>query len=384
MVRQSAFSLYSIEPLAMTRFNSTRWKFACDLLRDFVEDGTLPSAGMIAGCGSELTEPQLFGQQTLDGSPIRDDAVFLVASITKPIVASAALLLAERGLLTLSDKVIDYVPEFGRNGKNGVRIRHLLTHSSGLPDMLPNNVELRRQHAPLSAFVDGTCDVELDFAPGRGVGYQSMGIAILGEVIARLTGMSCADFVRREIFEPLGMTDSWLGLPEHCFEADSSGTSFVDRVVEINVPDEQVGQDWNWNSRYWRMLGAPWGGLLTTPADLARFCQMMLGNSPETVLSPATITAATRNQLAEMPDIPEVERRTKPWGLGWRLNWPAHSANFGDFLGTRTYGHWGATGTVLWIDPDRDAFLVLLTTRPQEPHGTWLARVSNAVAAALP
>jgi CubicO group peptidase (beta-lactamase class C family) len=85
-----------------------------------------------------------------------------------------------------------------------------------------------------------------------------------------------------------------------------------------------------------------------------------------------------------MPDVPEADRRTRGWGLGWRLNWPAHSANFGDFPGSRTYGHWGATGTVHWMDPENDAFVVLLTTRPQEPHGTWLARVSNAVAAALP
>lgn len=369
----------------MSDLHPQRWQAACERLQDFVQDGTLPAAGIIAGCRGEQAGPHLSGVQNLAGSPIRDDAVFLVASITKPIVASAALLLAERGLLTLSDKVIEYIPEFGQQGKNGVRIRHLLTHSSGLPDMLPRNIDLRQQHAPLSDFVEGTCQVEPDFAPGRDVRYQSMGFAILGEIISRVSGQPCADFVRRELFEPLGMTDSWLGLPEHCFEAGSSGEAFVDRVVEIRVPDEQAGKDWNWNSRYWRTLGAPWGGLLTTPADLARFCRMMLGQLPadRSVLSPAAIAAATRNQLTQMPDIPEVQRRTRPWGLGWRLHWPAHSANFGDFLGPRTYGHWGATGTVLWIDPDRDAFLVLLTTRPQEPHGTWLARISNAVAAAL-
>ena len=360
-----------------------RWAAACDLLKGFCSDGTISAAGLIVGRGAALLEPSLFGKQTLNGSDsIRDDAVFLVASITKPIVASALLLLVERGQLTLSDKVIDYVPEFGRNGKNAVRLRHLLTHTSGLPDMLPNNIELRRSHAPLSAFVDGTCEVELDFAPGRAVRYQSMGFAMLGEIIQRVSGVTCAEFVRREIFEPLGMLDSWLGLPESWFEGE---TPAVDRVAEIQVPDDMAGEDWNWNGRYWRMLGAPWGGLLTTPVDLARFCQMMLGcpASGEQILSPATIRAATRNQLESMPDVPETDRRTKPWGLGWRLNWPSHSANFGDFLGTRTYGHWGATGTVLWIDPEQETFAVLLTTKPQEPHGTWLARVSNAVTASF-
>jgi len=360
-----------------------RWSSACKLLGGFCDDGTISSAALVAGRGSAIVQPQLFGKQSLNGEePLRDDAMFLVASITKPIVASAALLLVERGLLTLSDKVTDYIPEFGKNGKNAVRIRHLLTHTSGLPDMLPDNVGLRKKHAPLSAFVEGTCEVELDFPAGRGVRYQSMGFAILGEIIQRVTGVPCADFVRREIFEPLGMVDSWLGLPDEAFDGDFPA---VDRVSKVLVPDEMVGEDWNWNGRYWRQLGAPWGGLITTAADLATFCQMMLGQPANGVqiLSPATIRAATRNQLEMMADVPEVDRRTRPWGLGWRLNWPAHSANFGDFMGSRTYGHWGATGTVLWIDSDQNSFAVLLTTKPQEPHGTWLARVSNAVTASF-
>ena len=360
-----------------------RWSSACQLLASLCENGTISSAALVVGRGSVIVQPQFFGKQSLNGEePLRDDAMFLVASIPKPIVASAALLLVERGLLTLSGKVTDYIPEFGKNGKNTVRIRHLLTHTSGLPDMLPDNVDLRIKHAPLSAFVEGTCDVALDFPAGFGVRYQSMGFAILGEIIQRASGVPCADFVRREIFEPLGMVDSWLGLPDDAFDGDSPA---VDRVSEVLVSDEMVGADWNWNGRYWRQLGAPWGGLITTTTDLARLCQMMLGQPANgvQVLSPATIRVATRNQLEMMADVPEVDRRTRPWGLGWRLNWPAHSANFGDFMGSRTYGHWGATGTVLWIDPDQNSFAVLLTTKPQEPHGTWLARVSNAVTASF-
>lgn len=361
--------------------NEPRWDAACGQLRAWCEDDTLPSATLIAGRGEAVVPPVIFGSQNLQRTvPVREDACFLVASITKPIVASAALILAERGQLMLSDKVIDFLPESGRNGKNGIRIRHLLTHTSGLPDMLPNNVELREAGSPLSAFVEGTCECELEFPPGRGSRYQSMGLAILGEIIHRVSGIPCAEFVRREIFEPLSMHDSHLGLPDSWFDDEPRQ---ADRVAQIRIPAEQLDKAWSWNERYWLQLGAPWGGLVTTASDLARFCHMMLGHSPADVLSPATIRSATRNQLEEMPDVPEVARRTKPWGLGWRLNWPAHSANFGDFLGPRTYGHWGATGTVLWIDPDQEAFMVLLTTCPQEPHGTWLAKISNMVAAAF-
>jgi CubicO group peptidase (beta-lactamase class C family) len=84
-----------------------------------------------------------------------------------------------------------------------------------------------------------------------------------------------------------------------------------------------------------------------------------------------------------MPLVPEEERRCRPWGLGWRLNWQGHSANFGDLLGPRAFGHWGSTGTVCWMDPEAEAFCVLFTTQPQEPEGRFLARACNAVAAAI-
>ena len=175
---------------AKAGLSKERWSSACELLAGFCDEGTISSAALVAGRGSVVIQPQLFGKQSLTGEePLRDYSMFLVASITKPIVASAALMLVERGLLTLSDKVTDYIPEFGRNGKNAVSIRHLLTHTSGLPDMLPDNVALRKSHAPLSAFVEGTCEVELDFHAGRGVRYQSMGFAILGEIIQRVSGV---------------------------------------------------------------------------------------------------------------------------------------------------------------------------------------------------
>ena len=101
------------------------------------------------------------------------------------------------------------------------------------------------------------------------------------------------------------------------------------------------------------------------------------------LLSPATVQAMTTNQLAGMPRVPEEERRCRPWGLGWRHPWPAHSANFGDLLRPRTYGHWGAMCTLYWLDPEREAFCILFTTQPQGDEGRFLARISNVVAAAL-
>lgn len=366
--------------------NPARWEAALKRLGGWCEAGHLPSAGLLVARDGNTTGTHLFGRQGLGAqSPrVREDSIFLIASITKPVVGMGALILAERGLLALDDRAEQYVPEFGKIGKHAITIRHLMTHTSGLPDMLPQNVELRKENAPLAKFVAGACEIGVDFQPGRGVQYQSMGIAILAEIISRVSGQSCAQFLQDEIFGPLGMRDTALGAPAGWFEGAEPK---VNRIAEVRVPPETERETtWNWNSKYWRKLGAPWGGLLTTPADLAIFGQMMLNRgtlNDVQILAPHTVDAATRNQLADMREVPEDDRRCRPWGLTWRLNWPATSANFGDFLGPRTYGHWGATGTLMWIDPDLHAFMVLLTTQPQEPHGSYLARMSNAVMGAL-
>jgi CubicO group peptidase (beta-lactamase class C family) len=331
-------------------------------------------------------EPLAFG--CLDPSdPARrltPDALFLVASLTKPVVAMAALKLVEEGRLSLNDKVHEFLPAFDAANKRPITIRHLLTHTSGLPDMLPNNRALRQSQAPLSAFVSGACAVTLDYPCGRGMQYQSMGYALLGEVIARVSGLPCGEFLKRELFAPLGLNDTELGAPPEWLE---EGSRYAGRIASVRVPEEQVGGDeWNWNSRYWRSLGAPWGGMLSTASELGTFLRMMLNEGrigDQTLFAPSTITAATTNQLASFADVPESDRRARGWGFGWRLNWTAHAAPFGDLLPTEAYGHWGATGTLWWADPTRGAGLVLLSTQPTQRDRSDLLRLSNAIAASI-
>jgi CubicO group peptidase (beta-lactamase class C family) len=357
-------------------FDSVRLARVRDLLRRWTDSDTLPAAALCVGRRGSAIEPLFLGRQRLrDETPLRPDAVFLVASITKPLVVTAAMVLVERGELGLDDPVAEFLPEFTGHDKGEVRLRHLMTHTSGLPDMLPNNAALRAAHSPMSRFVEETCRHPLLFPPGTRVRYQSMGTLLLAEIVGRVSGQPIARFLEREIFQPLGMSDTSLGLRP----------ATRDRLAELRVPPEQEGTDWNWNSDYWLSFGAPWGGLITTPMDLARFALVWLGEGTWRgirLLSPAAVRAMTRNQLNELPLVPEEDRRCQPWGLGWRLGWPGKSAHFGDLVGPRTYGHWGATGTALWIDPDADAFCVILTTTPQEGEGRYLARVSNAVAAA--
>jgi CubicO group peptidase (beta-lactamase class C family) len=358
-------------------FVPARLERACDLLGEWARTDKVPAAALCVGRRGRMLEPRFFGRQRPDDpTPLRTDALFLIASITKPVTVAAVLLLVERGLVLLEDAVAAYVPKFADNGKSGVQVRHLMTHTSGLPDMLPDNDALRAAHKPLAAFIDEVCRLPLLFPPGTHANYQSMGTAMLAEVVHQVTGLALRDFLRKEVFEPLGMTDTSLGWqPEK-----------KERIAVVRLDEERRKTDWNWNTPYWLGFGAPWGGLVTSPADFARFCAMMLGGGALgdlRILSPATARAMTSNQLALMPQVPEEDRRSRPWGLGWRLNWPGQSTSFGDLLGPRAYGHWGATGTMCWIDPDEEMFCILFTTQPQDDEGRFLARVSNVVAAAL-
>ncbi|MFG0335146.1 MAG: serine hydrolase domain-containing protein [Maioricimonas sp. JB049] len=379
--------LRCVPPEAMG-FDPPGWKRVTALAAQFCAEDIAPALALQIVHAKRTTGPMLFANPAVEASlAITEDPIFLVASLTKPILAMGVVQLAERGLIALNDRVVHFLPEFSGAERRGITIRHLLTHTSGLPDMLPDNRELRREQAPLSRFISGACNVPLDFPPGRGVQYQSMGYALLGEIISRVSGQPYDEYLRDALFAPLGMQDTALGTPESWWHPQEGEPPRAERIVGIRVPPEQEGgDDWNWNSRYWRSFGAPWGGLLSTPADLAILCQTMLQRGEygyTRVLSPAAIAQATRNQLHAFHDLPEADCRTRGWGFGWRMNWTAHSAVFCDLLGPEAFGHWGATGTLFWIDPSRELAVILLTTQPLERGRSHLTRLSNAILAAL-
>jgi CubicO group peptidase (beta-lactamase class C family) len=317
-----------------------------------------------------------------DAAPMTPETVFLVASVTKPVVAAAAMLLVERGLLALDQPAAEALPEFGEGGKGGVTIRHLMTHTSGLPDMLPENQALREQHAPLAEFVRRVCRLGLEFAPGTRIQYQSMGTATLGAIVERVDGRSLPRFLKEEFFAPLGMEASSLGLD----------ASLAHRVARSDLSVPGTGSDlggrdtdWGWNSDYWHRFGAPWGGMFATPLVLCCFLQMFAAGGAwgETqILSAAAVRAMTRCHTDELPELPETERRRQSWGLGWRLNRGHADAPFGDLLSPRAYGHAGATGTVVWNDPDTGLSAAIFCNRPLAQSKRLLHECSSLIAAA--
>jgi CubicO group peptidase (beta-lactamase class C family) len=363
------------------RLDPRRLQVAYDLLEKWTTgpEPPVPGGAILVGRFGRIVPPRFFGRQgpERDAEPIRPDAQFLLASITKPIVYLGAMLLVERGRLSLSDRVTRYVPEFAAHGKEETLVLHLFTHTSGLPDMLPNNAELRRQHAPLKTFFESAArDTVPLFRPGTQLRYQSMGTAVVAEIVQRLSGLPIAQFLRQKIFDPLGMDATALG---------SKGLS-RERLVRVQVPDYQAGTDFDWNSAYWQELGAPWGGLFSTPLDFANVCQLMLAGGAGTgvrLLSSAAVRMMSTNRLDDLPDLPEAVRRTQPWGLGWRLNHLGTAESWGDLLGRHVFGHTGATGTMVWMDPQTQGFCIILTSALREKAPWRLVHLSNAVAAAF-
>ncbi|HKW99569.1 MAG TPA: serine hydrolase domain-containing protein [Bryobacteraceae bacterium] len=284
------------------------------------------------------------------------DTVFVLASISKPMTATGVMVLADRRELALTDPVRKFIPEFSGGDKDLVTIQHLLTHTSGLPDMLPENEALRKRHAPLSEFVAGVCRTPLLFRPGAKVSYQSMGILLASEIAQKITQTPFRDFLRREVFLPLGMRQTSLGL----------GGRRVEDTAQCQV---EGNADWNWNSIYWRDLGAPWGGVHSTAGDVSRFLESFL--APEgRVLKRETAAAMISNHTSGL---------NEAWGLGWMLQ----PGTFGHGCSRRTFGHYGATGTVAWADPENGVHMVLLTTKPaDQSRAHLLGPVSDAVAAA--
>src|SRR4029077_3002905 len=135
-----------------------RLQVAYDLMERWTTGPSAPVPGgaILVGRFGKTVTPRFFGRQgpEPDAEPMRRDAMFYMASVTKPVIYMGAMLLVERGQLNLSDKVSRYIPEFTRQGRETAQVLHLFTHTSGLPDELPNNADLRKQHAPLKKFID--------------------------------------------------------------------------------------------------------------------------------------------------------------------------------------------------------------------------------------
>lgn len=326
---------------------SSAFDAAVRLIQKTVDAGTVKAAVLEVQRGEER-----FSHAFGTASP---DSMFLLGSISKPITAIGVMVLVDRGELKLSDPVVKHLPEFIGGDRDRVTLEHLLTHTSGLPDQLPDNLAMRARHAPLSEFVAGTARTPLSFPPGTKYQYQSMGILLAAEILERISQQSLPDFLDAHVFQPLGMKRSAMGVGAFAKE------DLVLMQTEHAAPEagggDPTARSWDWNSDYWRLLAAPWGGAHASAADLTTLLREFLAPSGK-ILRKETAREMIRNHTPGLG----ADR-----GLGFKLG-----AELGKGCSPAAFGHSGSTGTLAWADPATDTSFVLLTSLPWNVSGKLL------------
>ncbi len=345
-----------------------------------IQQGVYPGAVLVVGRHDTIMFAKGYGHLTWSpASPaVSVDSTFWdVASLTKVVATTPALmLLVEQGKVSLDSPVVHYLAEFNSPGTSGITVRHLLTHTSGLRATLP------LREAPDSAAALRMVLTTVPVAPpGTRMVYSDLNAILLGEIVRHVSGQTLDAFVTRAIYAPLGLDQQMLFRPPK---------RLVPRIAPTNLwrghPIAGVVNDPSAG-----MLGGVSGnaGVFATARGLARFGQFMLneGALPD---RPRLLKKETVHQFTQIavPARRGVSART----LGWEaLPTGEETSSAGTIFGPHSFGHTGWTGTSLWIDPDRDLFVLLLTNRAYAPRvrGSFTklkevrGRVADAAARAI-
>jgi CubicO group peptidase (beta-lactamase class C family) len=251
------------------------------------------------------------------------------ASATKPVTCAALALLWERGLLDLDDPVCRHLPAFAAHGKERVTIRHLLTHTAGLADTVT-------KFSPFDEAVAAVCDAPLltGWVPGRRCSYNSVVMWAVAGLVTRLSDVPLDQFVRDEIFAPLGLGDSWIGMPPDVFH------TYGERIAVI--PGFALS-----GTEAWVCWGRPTGGVHGPIGELGRFYAALLAHR---LLAAPVVEAMTTRQLCGVYD--ERLQATVDRGLGFMLASSYRGHSYGPHASRRAFGHGGRNWCVAFADPE--------------------------------
>ena len=350
---------------------------------DAIADGQLPGAVVLVSHQGQTVYHKAFGHRILipTPEPMTLNTVFDLASLTKVVATTTSVMaLVEEGRVRLRDPVAHYIPGFERHGKKAVTIEHLLTHTSGLRPDLP----LEEEFSGYATAIARAIDERLVASPGTVFSYSDINFFVLGEVVARVSGMQLDQFAQLRIFGPLGMRDTTFRPPVRLHPRVAATEACTPLGWPCGGPGAVMLRGIVHDPTARRMGGvAGHAGLFATAADLARFGVMLLSGGSltprgEQILTPQSIARMTAP--ATPSDIPD--RR----GLGWDID-SRYSGNRGDLFSTRSFGHTGFTGTSIWLDPLSETIVVFLSARVH-PDGsgnvtTLRGRVATLAAAAV-
>ncbi len=332
--------------------DGSRLRRVDSLVNASILDEAFPGAAVAIGRNGVLPKLNAYGYYTYNNRvPVTTGSQFDLASLTKVIATTtAAMKLYEDDQLDLNARVVDYLPQFGEGGKSDIRIRQLLTHSAGL---IPYRAYHRLGITTREALIDTIMAEKLRYEPDTESQYSDLGLITLALVVEEITGRPFDVWMNDNVFEPLGMVDT--GYRGHISDTSIVPTeldeSFRRRLIQGEVHDETA----------W-ILGGVSGnaGIFSTVEDLSKFAFMLVNDgfiNGSQFLEPETIRTFTTAQN------PELHTRA----LGWdtiEIN-PEEDeySSAGQHFGPNSFGHTGFTGTSLWVDPDQDLFVILLTNR---------------------
>lgn len=320
------------------------------------------------------------GKQVLDlyggmadedsGKPVHRDTMFVLYSSTKPLAACCLHILWERGKLTWDDPVADYWPEFAQNGKAEVTIRHVLTHRGGFPDT-PTELSWDKWH-DWDFVVKAMERVAPLYEPGKIIAYHPRNFGwVIAELVRRIDGRPFRQFLQEEVTGPLGMQDTYVGLPPSLEERVSKEHAMedCDRPTMVSI----------YNKPEVHLAVQPAGGGIATARDLARFYAMMAGGGfldGTRIIQPKTVEEVTSLQSEGMDHTLERDVRRS---LGLALG-DMRMGSSGQVT-SRTFGHGGAGTSVGWADPDSGLAVAFITNgfRAEESNTLRLAAISQAV-----
>jgi CubicO group peptidase (beta-lactamase class C family) len=344
-----------------------------------IESGAFPGAVVAIARDGKLAYLQAIGTYDRAGKvPLRPDAIFWIASMTKPVTSVAAMMLVEEGKLALTDPVSKYIPAVAdmRVGldsapqKRPMQVIDLLRHTSGFTYADEGRDELHKAYDRIGSFrrdktlaelVDDFVRMRLVHQPGEAWEY-SHGVDVLGRVVEVASGQPLDQFFESRIFKPLGMVDTGFFVPPDKL------ARLVDPVV--------TGRSRLWDITKPTTLFMGGGGLASTAPDYLRFCQMLLnGGEFEGVrlLSPQTVRQMTTDLLpADIPFTGNIGQFVGPkvgtsWGLGFAVRTNSESSNLPGAVGSFSWnGYWG---TYFWIDPVEKLIGVLMIQVPPDMSG---------------
>uniref|UniRef100_UPI00403F80FD serine hydrolase domain-containing protein n=1 Tax=Novosphingobium sp. ZN18A2 TaxID=3079861 RepID=UPI00403F80FD len=298
----------------------------------YVSPGKLPCAQLLLARGGKPFHRFSIGQARADGTPVRDDTIFRIASMTKPITSIAFMMLVEEGKVALDDPVTRVIPEFARlgvyTGGGGevdfmpagpaaqMRMVDLLAHMSGLTYGIQNrtNVDAAYRKGALDGhrklpgndhFLEELSKIPLEFSPASSWNY-SVSTDVIGTIVARLSGMSLGEFFRTRIFEPLGMIDTGFHCPPEKADRLCDAWQYVP-----GKPPKLIEKASGSNLTRPAQFESGGGGLLSTLDDYHRFCAMLIGRGAANgarIVSPKTLDLMTRNHLPGGADLTEMSK----------------------------------------------------------------------------